>query len=187
MMMGTHHEYTTRWATPNDLPALQTLIQRSIDTLQAGFLTPEQIAASHTFMGLDTQLVQDGTYLIAEHNGTIAGCGGWSKRLTLYGGDHSSDLRNPALLDPQRDPGKIRAMYTDPAFIRQGVGQLILKCCEDAAWKHGFTSVELMATLSGERLYTASGYVAVETVEADVNGVTVPLIRMRKELFALSV
>ncbi|MBS1055116.1 GNAT family N-acetyltransferase [Gluconobacter kondonii] len=172
----------TRWATSSDLPALKNLINRSIDALQVGFLTPEQIIASHAVMGLDTQLVEDGSYLIAEYDGVLAGCGGWSKRATLYGGDHSSDLRDPILLNPERDPARIRAMYTDPAFTRKGIGSLILKQCEQAAADHGFRTAELMATLSGEPLYIASGYYPLKRVEATGDGVNVPLIRMQKKL-----
>jgi len=182
MTVTTNAAYHTRWATIADLPALEALMKRAIDGLQAGLLSPEQIAASHAIMGLDTQLVEDGTYLIAERDGIIAGCGGWSNRATLYGGDHSTDLRDPGLLDPAHDPAKIRAMYTDPDFARQGIGRLILDGCEKAAARQGFASAELMATLSGERLYAASGYVPVEEVEAVVDGVAIPLVRMRKQL-----
>lgn len=154
----------------------------AIDALQVGLLSAEQIAASHAIMGLDTQLISDGTYLVAEKDGTIAGCGGWSRRATLYGGDHSQGLRDPGLLDPARDPAKIRAMYTHPAFARQGVGRLVLQECEQAAAQAGFTAVELMATLSGQRLYGASGYIAIENVETLADGIKVPLVRMRKQL-----
>lgn len=174
--------FQVRWATPDDLSDLQSLMRRAIDALQVGLLSSEQIAASHAIMGLDTQLIDDGTYLIAEKEGAIAGCGGWSKRATLYGGDHSEGLRDPQLLDPARDPAKIRAMYTHPHFARQGVGRFILRGCEEAAAANGFTSVELMATLSGERLYSASGYTPIENVEAVANGIVVPLVRMRKQL-----
>ena len=118
-MSAPHHHHTlrnnhglfqTRWATEDDLPALKALMMLAIDNLQTGFLSSEQVVASHAVMGLDTQLVKDGTYLIAEKDGVIAGCGGWSKRATLYGGDHSVDLRDPLLLDPRQDPAKIRAM-----------------------------------------------------------------------------
>ena len=85
-------------------------------------------------------------------------------------------------LDPARDPAKIRAMYTDPDFARQGIGRLILDGCERAAARHGFASAELMATLSGERLYATAGYVPVEKVEAVVDGIAIPLIRMQKQL-----
>jgi GNAT superfamily N-acetyltransferase len=173
---------TTRWATAADIPALRALMARAIDALQVGLLSPDQIAASRAVMGLDTQLIADGTYLIAERDGAIAGCGGWSRRATLYGGDHSSGLRDPGLLDPARDPARIRAMYTHPDFARQGVGRRILAGCEQAAAAHGFAAVELMATLSGERLYAVSGYTPVERVEAMVDGIAVPLVRMRKAL-----
>lgn len=174
--------FATRWATTADLPALQALMKRAINALQTGLLSSEQVAASHAIMGLDTQLIQDGTYLLAERGDIIAGCGGWSNRATLYGGDHSIGLRDPGRLDPTRDPAKIRAMYTDPSFARQGVGRLILDGCEKAAARHGFASVELMATLSGERLYAASGYVPVESVKPVVDGIAIPLVRMRKQL-----
>ncbi|GBQ23831.1 acetyltransferase family protein [Gluconacetobacter sacchari DSM 12717] len=177
-------DIATRWATVADLPALETLIARAIETLQAGFLTPEQIVASRAIMGLDTQLVADGTYLVAERDGAIVGCGGWSRRATLYGGDHSTDLRDPQLLDPARDAAKIRAMYTHPRCARQGIGRVILAGCEQAARAGGYSTVELMATLSGQPLYVASGYAPVETVEANVDGTAVPLVRMRKSLFS---
>lgn len=135
-------------------------------------------------MGLDTQLIADGTYVAAEEDGVIAGCGGWSRRATLYGGDHSADLRDPALLDPARDAARIRAMYTHPARARRGIGRLILAYCEAAAAAEGFSSVELMSTLSGQPLYLACGYTPVESAPAQVGGVTVPLVRMRKPLVA---
>lgn len=155
----------------------------AIGELQAGFLAPEEIVASRTVMGLDTQLIKDGTYFVAELGGVIAGCGGWSWRATLYGGDHSADLRNNARLDPARDAAKVRAMYTNPAFTRRGVGRAILTAAEDAARAAGFRTVELMATLSGEPLYRAAGYAEVERVlSAPADGVRVPLVRMRKML-----
>ncbi|WP_256890402.1 GNAT family N-acetyltransferase [Acidomonas methanolica] len=155
---------------------------RAIDALQTGFLSPEQIAASHAIMGLDTQLIEDGTYLVAEKDGVLAGCGGWSRRATLYGSDQSEGLRDPKLLDPASDPARIRAMYTHPDFARQGIGRLILRKCEAAAASHGFSAVELMATLSGERLYASCGFILIEHVETIAGGVAVPLVRMRKTL-----
>jgi GNAT superfamily N-acetyltransferase len=174
--------FTTRWATGADLDTLRALMARAIDTLQSGFLTPAQVTASRAVMGLDTQLVADGTYLVVEEAGAAVGCGGWSRRATLYGGDHSADLRDPALLDPAHDPARIRAMYTDPAHARRGIGRLILETCERAAADAGFVAVELMATASGRPLYLACGYRDVAPGDADVNGVTVPLTRMRKPL-----
>ena len=116
----------SRLATEVDLPALEGLMARSIGELQKGFLDEAQIAASRTIMGLDTQLVADRTYFLVEQDGALAGCGGWSWRSTLYGGDHSAGLRDAAPLDPARDAARVRAMYTHPNFARQGVGRLIL-------------------------------------------------------------
>src|SRR5688572_9384498 len=141
--------FTVRLATEQDLPALRTLMALAIDTLQAGFLTPEQVVASRAVMGLDTQLVADRTYFLVEEEGVLAGCGGWSRRATLYGGDHSTSLRDPAPLNPARDAARVRAMYTHPAFVRRGVGRLVLETCEQAAAQAGFARVELMGTLSG--------------------------------------
>jgi GNAT superfamily N-acetyltransferase len=171
-----------RLATPADVPELCALMDRAIGRLQADVLTPEQVKASRAIMGLDTQLVADGTYWLVEENGARLGCGGWSRRATLYGGDHSTGLREPRLLDPTTEAARIRAMYTNPAFARQGVGTLVLAACERAAAEAGFRSAELMATLAGERLYGRRGYVAVEHIIDDRGGAPVPLIRMRKDL-----
>ncbi|MER8702041.1 GNAT family N-acetyltransferase [Mesorhizobium sp. M1273] len=168
-------------ASHADMPALVLLMNAAIGELQKPFLTEEQIASSRAIMGLDTQLVDDGTYFIAEQNGVLAGCGGWSRRATLYGGDRSPG-RDAALLDPTKDAARVRAMYTHPSFIRRGVGRLILMLCEDAARREGFTSVELMATRAGEPLYRACGFEAVEEVVDNRGGAGVPLLRMRKAL-----
>lgn len=174
---------THRLAGMDDLPALHALMNRAISELQKPFLTPEQITASHRVMGLDTQLVQDGTYVIAEADGVMAGCGGWSYRATLFGGDASIVARNASHLNPHTDPAKIRAMYTDPAFARRGVGAYVLSVCEAAAAAAGFGSVELMATAAGLPLYRARGYEPADAAsEADIDGVKVPLLRMRKML-----
>lgn len=134
-------------------------------------------------MGLDSQLVRDGTYFIVEEGERIAGCGGWSFRATLYGGDASIVDREPARLDPARDAAKVRAMYTDPDFARRGVGRLILALCEDAARRAGFVRVELMGTAAGIPLYRACGYVALgESEAAEIDGIRVPLLRMGKML-----
>lgn len=170
-----------RLATRADMPALVILMNAAIGELQKPFLTAEQIASSRAIMGLDTQLIDDGTYFIVEQNGVLAGCGGWSRRATLYGGDRSPG-RDAALLDPRKDAARVRAMYTHPSFIRRGVGRLILALCEDAARGEGFTSVELMATMAGEPLYRACGFEAVEEVVDNRGGAGVPLLRMRKAL-----
>lgn len=175
--------FTHRLAAPADLEALRAVMALAIAELQKGFLSPAQIAASNAVMGLDTQLIADGTYFIVEEDGRIAGCGGWSHRATLYGGDHSKDLRDPAPLDPAVDAARIRAMYTHPDFARRGVGRLVMALCEDAARAAGFARAEMMATLSGEPLYRACGYAPIERIEAPgPDGVAVPLIRMGKPL-----
>ncbi len=175
--------FTHRLATEKDLPDLTGLMDLAIGELQRGFLNESQIVASRQVMGLDTQLIADRTYFVVESEGRLAGCGGWSRRATLYGGDHSVALRDAALLDPAQDSARVRAMYTHPAFARRGVGRLILSLCESAAADAGFKRVQLMATLAGEPLYRAAGYVAIEhTAAAPVNGVLVPLILMGKTL-----
>src|SRR5215217_3016153 len=154
--------FTHRLATTADIPALTVLMTSAIGELQRGFLSEAQIAASRKLMGLDSQLVADGTYFVIEDaDGRIAGCGGWSRRATLYGGDHSPG-RDAALLDPATDPARIRAMYTAPGFVRRGVGRRILELCEAAAAAEGFTRLELMATLSGRPLYEVYGFRPVE-------------------------
>ena len=176
---------TYRLAVEADLPELRALMGLAIGELQRAFLSPAEIAASHAVMGLDTQLVADRTYFVAEDGDRIVGCGGWSRRATLYGGDHSSALRDAALLDPARDAARVRAMYTHPDFARRGIGRGILERCEAAAQAAGFTRVELMGTMAGEPLYRACGYREIErTASAPVDGVAVPLVRMGKTLGA---
>ena len=172
---------THRLATLADLGVLRELMDASIAELQKPFLDSSQIESSRTIMGLDTQLIEDGTYFVVEVDGKIAGCGGWSRRATLYGGDQTPG-RNAAYLRPQSDPAKVRAMYTHPAHTRQGVGRLILSLCESAARKEGFSRVELMATMSGEPLYRACGYEPVERIHDERGGAPVPLVRMQKTL-----
>ena len=176
-------EFTHRIATLDDLGALHALMARSIAQNQSDFLTPAQIAASHKVMGLDTQLVKDGTYFMIESDGRIPGCGGWSFRATLYGGDESVVAREPERLDPSTDAAKIRAMYTDPDFTRRGIGTRIITLCENAARDAGFKRVELMATAAGIPLYRNQGYESSAGEQfADIDGVHVPLLRMEKYL-----
>ncbi len=175
--------FTHRLAQLEDIAALRAMMRRSIEQLQSDFLTPEQVRASHGLMGLDSQLVRDQTYFIVEKQGRIAGCGGWSWRATLFGGDDSVVEREPAPLDPMTDAARIRAMYTDPAFARQGVGTLIMELCERAAGACGFRRMEMMATLAGVPLYQARGYVPIEHLApAPIDGVAVPMIRMARDL-----
>ncbi|WP_333573038.1 GNAT family N-acetyltransferase [Sphingomonas sp.] len=176
--------FSHRLAKHQDLEALRAVMGRAIAQLQHGFLTPEQVAASHQVMGLDTQLIVDQTYFLVEDNaGTIAGCGGWSFRATLYGGDASIVAREPQKLDPARDAAKIRAMYTNPDFTRRGIGSRVLGLCEEAARTAGFRRAEMMATMAGVPLYEACGYVQVEPIlSAPIQGLCVPLVRMEKPL-----
>lgn len=174
--------HVLRPATAADLPALRRLMARAIDALQAAYLSPDQVAASRLVMGLDTQLVTDGTYFVVEIDGGVAGCGGWSRRATLYGGDHSGALREPRLLDPASEAARVRAMYTDPDHVRRGVGRRILSACENAAAAEGFTRAELMATLAGEPLYRVAGYTQIERIMDETGPVGVPLVRMGKAI-----
>lgn len=172
----------TRLAVPGDIPALKRLMARSIDGLLPDFLAPAQVIASREVMGLDTQLIEDATYYVVEIDGAPAGCGGWSRRATLFGGDHSAG-RDAALLDPASDAARVRAMYTDPDFVRRGVGRAILDICEAAAAAEGFSRCEMAATLAGEPLYAACGYHRIEPFEAETStGVRVPLVRMGKAI-----
>ncbi len=175
--------FTTRIATAEHIPAIAALMDRAIAELQRAYLSDEEIAASRLSMGLDTQLIADGTYVVVEEAGRIVGCGGWSWRATLYGGDHNPVLRNAAPLDPATDAARIRAMYTDPDFVRRGIGRIVLAVNEAAAKAAGFKRAELMATLAGEPLYVACGYEPIERVAKMADGgVPVPGVRMGKEL-----
>jgi GNAT superfamily N-acetyltransferase len=173
--------FDLRLARPDDLPSLLQLVDRAIGELQRGFLDEHQIESSRAIMGIDSQLIADGTYFVVEIEGTIAGCGGWSRRATMYGGDASAG-RDSALLDPASDPARVRAMYTDPDFARRGVGRAILLACEQAARAEGFTTVELVATMSGRPLYESAGFVTYDEFTDNTGGAAVPVARMRKTL-----
>ena len=176
-------ELRHRLAIPADTQAIAALMDRAITELQRPFLSAEQIAASRLSMGLDTQLIADGTYLAILDGAKLVGCGGWSKRATLYGGNHSAELRDDRLLDPASEPARIRAMYTDPAHVRRGIGKMILALCEEAASAAGFKRLELMATAAGEPLYTACGYQVIERVDRmSGEGIAVPGAVMGKSL-----
>lgn len=171
-----------RLARPEDMPTLSALMGRAIAELLPAFLPPEGVRASFEVMGLDTQLIADGTYFVVEAGEAIAGCGGWSRRATLFGGDHSAG-RDAALLDPKVDAARVRAMYTHPDHTRKGVGRMILDACEAAARAEGFSRVEMAATMGGVPLYRACGYHEIEPFEAETStGYRVPLIRMGKGL-----
>jgi GNAT superfamily N-acetyltransferase len=184
-----------RLAVPEDVPDLRQLIDTSVRGLQTQDYTPAQIeGALKTVFGVDSRLIADGTYIVAEAEPTaiahgearnapsrmIVGCGGWSKRKTLYGSDHWTG-REDALLDPLRDAAKIRAFFIHPDWARRGVGSTILKACEDAARSAGFTRYEMGATLTGAKLFGAKGYVAIKPISIPlVNGESLPVIHMEK-------
>lgn len=173
--------FTHRLAVETDIPAIVSLMDRAISGPLAAFLTPEQIAASRRLMGLDSQIIADRTYFVVERDGVLAGCGGWSRRITEYGGDHTPG-RVPVRLTPGVDAARVRAMYTAPEFLRQGVGRRILDLCETAAREAGYDRAELVATLGGEPLYRAAGWREIARFEDDRGGAPVPLVRMGKAL-----
>ncbi|MGA7217632.1 MAG: GNAT family N-acetyltransferase [Candidatus Sulfotelmatobacter sp.] len=182
-----------RKAVPAEIPRLREIIEASVRGLQANDYSPAQIeGALQSVYGVDTQLIADGTYFVAEvivaevqkspSEPTIAGCGGWSKRKTLYGGDQFA-AREDSLLDRAREAAKIRAFFVHPDWARQGVGGLILEACEKAAREAGFTRLEMGATLSGVAFYKAKGYASLEKLEAPLgNGESLPIVRMAKNL-----
>lgn len=176
------HSLSHRLATMADLGELRTLMAASIRRLVGAYLDEARVEASFEIMGVDTQLIEDGTYFVVECEGRIAGCGGWSRRATRFGGDHSSD-RDARLVDPTTEPARVRAMYTHPDFVRRGIGRLVLSLCEDAAAREGFRSLELVATVAGEPLYLAEGFAVIERMEVPTSkAVTVPCARMSKRM-----
>jgi GNAT superfamily N-acetyltransferase len=168
---------THRLATAADEAALSAVMTLAIDRLQSDYLTPEQVKTSHGFMGLDSRLIADGTYFLIEEHGAIAGCGGWSRRATAYGGDHSAG-RDDRLLDPASEPARVRAMYTHPDHVRKGVGTMILSLCEAAAKAEGFAALELTGTMAGVPLYRSFGFEGVRPFEDS----GVPMLLMRKSI-----
>jgi GNAT superfamily N-acetyltransferase len=172
-----------RQATRADIGTLQELIARSVRVLSVGYYSHDQIERSIVAVfGVDTQLVDDGTYFVAQIGHDIAGCGGWSRRSTLYGGDQAKSV-DDAEIDPRRSPARIRAFFVDPAHARKGVGRTLLGECESAARAAGFGSAEMVATLPGVPLYAAFGYVAVEPVIVDLgDGQSLPCVRMARNL-----
>jgi GNAT superfamily N-acetyltransferase len=172
-----------RPATRADVPMLQQLIARSARGLSTQDYRAAQVeGALRGAFGIDTQLLDDGTYFVAEEDGVPAGCGGWSFRATLFGGDARSG-RDASLLDARTQAAKIRAFFVEPCKARRGVGSLLLDHCERQALAHGFSRVELMATLPGLKLYAARGYVAAQPVRFDLgDGESIDFVPMSKEL-----
>jgi GNAT superfamily N-acetyltransferase len=174
--------FKLRLAVEDDIPALHRLIEASVRGLQAGDYTPAQIeGALGTVLGLDTQLIADRTYFIAESLDRVpAGCGGWSKRKTLFGADRGPG-REPELLDPAVDAAKVRAIFVHPDFARRGLGSTILARVEAKAVAAGFTRFEMGSTLTGVPLYTLKGYVEVERIGVPLwNGEALPVVKMVK-------
>ena len=172
-----------REATAADAAQIQELIARSIRALGAGDYSEEQIeGALKGAFGLDSQLIADGTYFVVESDGRLIGCGGWSYRRTLFGGDARSD-RDAGSLDPSTDAAKIRAFFVDPEAARQGIGSAVLERCEAEARRQGFRRAEMMATLPGTRLYEARGYVPGARIQYPVGpGVSIEFVPMSKSL-----
>jgi GNAT superfamily N-acetyltransferase len=170
-----------RGATFEDVAAIESLISRSAHELSAGDYSRDQVeGALRGAFGVDTQLLRDGTYFVAHCGGELVGCGGWSYRRTLFGGDARAD-RDPQALDPRTDAAKIRAFFVHPAHARRGIGSALLERCESEARSRGFCRLELMATLPGVRLYRARGYLAGEPVEWPVPGnLTIRFVPMSK-------
>ena len=179
-----------RVATPGDVPVLRELIEASVRELQAeDYTAAQREAALRTVFGVDSQLIADGTYFVAEatdregadqRRPAIAGCGGWSKRKTLYGGDRWTQ-REDSLLDPEQDAAKIRAFFVHPVWARRGVGTQILEACETAAREAGFRRYEMGATLTGAKLFGVKGYVAVKRIAVPLdNGESLAVIHMEK-------
>ncbi len=184
--MSIELPFALRLAAPDDVGALEDLIALSTRALQAPYYSREQIdGALGTVFAVDRQLIADRTYFVAHSGATLSGCGGWSRRKTLFGGDAGRDATQDALLDPARDAARIRAFFVHPECARRGIGTAILDACERAAAKAGFTELELVATLAGVPLYRCGGFLATESFDITLpNGLTMPAVRMHKTIAA---
>ncbi len=172
-----------RAAAAGDVPVLRELIPLSARALSRGYYTDQETESAIRFVfGPDSRLIEDGTYFVAEEDGTIAACGGWSKRRTLYGGDQMKPAEEP-LLDPATEAARIRAFFVHPDFARRGIGSRILETCMDAARRAGFRKMELAATLPGVPLYESFGFEARERIEVPLpDGVRLPVVRMERSI-----
>ena len=180
-------ELTHRLARPADVPAIRELMRLAIAENMKAYLSPEELVAAQETMGVDNSLIEDGTYYLIETKQNdetlLVGCGGWGKRKTLYGGDHTPG-RDDSYGDPARDAARIRAMYTHPAWVRRGVGSLLLDVGETAARAAGFRTIELGSTVPGEPFYLARGYQEIErTTHIGANGADSVVIKMFKRTF----
>jgi GNAT superfamily N-acetyltransferase len=175
--------WSPRIALDTDIRAIEELIPVSVRVLQAPYYSSAQMeAALGTVFAVDRQLIRDRTYYVVEDAGRLAGCGGWSKRKSLYGGDHHRTAEDGEL-DPQHDAARVRAFFVHPAYARQGIGRSIINACEAAIATARFRRIELVATLAGEPLYAAAGYSAIERNDITlVNGAGLPVVRMGKTI-----
>jgi len=174
--------FTIRLATMDDVAALTDLVAESVWVLQAReYSDAQREAAIRLVYGIDTQLVRDGTYFVVEHDSHIVGCGGWSRRRTLFGGDQHRSSQEPELLDPASESARIRAFFVRPGWERRGIGGGLVRACERAATSEGFHTIEMASTLTGIALYSACGYREVERIDVPLeNGLTLPIVRMAK-------
>lgn len=175
--------FSIRPALMSEKDAMNVLIRRSGLGLAAGFYTDEQAAAiTREVYGVDSALVQDGTFYVIEKGSVLAACGGWSQRATEFGGDHAkSGIDRP--LDPATEAARIRAFFVDPDMARQGLGTMLLDHCTARAREAGFRALELVSTMPGEPLYLKHGFTPYERIELPLSGgVRVPLTRMRKSI-----
>lgn len=175
-------EFQFRVATAEDIPAIRELIAVSVRGLQLEYSSQEREAALATVFTVDSRLIADETYFLAmADDGTLAGCGGWSKRKTLYGGDHQVEATESALLDPAKDAAKVRAIFVHPQFARMGLGSSILKHSEDAARAATFSRFEMGSTLAGVALYKQMGYRTVARIQVPVaESMFIEVVRMVK-------
>ncbi len=173
--------FSIRLAREDNIPGLEVLIPLSVRSLQAPFYSSAQMeAALGPVFGVDRQLISDGTYFIVEHSGHVVGCGGWSRRRAVFGGDRARQAKDVAL-DPALDPARIRAFFVHPDWARRGVGRSILSACESALCAAGFSQAVLVATLAGEPLYASFGYSVAERYDLPLSdGLTLPVVRMVK-------
>jgi GNAT superfamily N-acetyltransferase len=176
-------DWSLRLACDGDIPKLETLIGRSVRELQSAYYSAAQMdGALGSVFGVDRQLIRDKTYFVAEQDGAVIACGGWSKRASLFGSDAARAVED-ALLDPLQDPARIRAFFVHPEHARRGLGRAILGACEDAIRAVHFRSIELVATLPGVPFYRAFDYETGERYEVPlVNGLSLPVVRMSKNL-----
>ena len=174
--------FNSKLANSEDIPAIKRLMEQSITGLLGNYVNQEELEASFESMGLDDQLIQDQTYFLVDFEGILVGCGGWSNRKTLFGGNHTPNRSND-FLNPNNDSAKIRAMYTHPDWARKGIGTFILELAEKEASNAGFKRCELMATLSGIYLYKNRGYkIDEEIFYKSKKGNSVKMFKMTKFL-----